>query len=109
MVIRLTSERSTVLNETPRSVADRHPVLTRIAPCRESLGKPNDRLRAAKSDRRLLDEHVPHRGERRAYSVADRRLERHALPVVMAETRRVDRRLHVHPEDEVVEQELHVS
>src|SRR5215218_10888399 len=94
---------------SPASVADRHPVLARITPGGETLGQSNDRLRSTERDRRLLDEHMSHCRECRAHGVADRRLERHPLPVVMAEARRVDGRLHIHTEHKVVEQELHVT
>src|SRR5688572_11756562 len=94
---------------TTLSVAHRHPILSRVTPSCETPLQSHDRLRAAERDRGLLDENVSHRAECRAHSIADRRLERHALTGVVAEARRVDRGLHIHAEDEVIEQELHVS
>ena len=52
---------------------------------------------------------MAHRNECRTGAVADRCLECDALPIIVTKTRSIDRRLQVHPEEEVVQKQLHVS
>src|SRR6476661_9731715 len=75
---------------------DGHAVLAWIASRRIAAGLADDRLCAAERDGVLRHDVVSHRAQRGAHVVADRRLERHAEPGEVAETRRVDHLLDVH-------------
>src|SRR2546430_9550020 len=95
-----TRARSRCISVPPpcRPCADRIP--------RVAARQPDDRLRAAEGDAALVGDLVTQRRERPPHVVADRRLERDAAVVQMAEARRVDPVLQVHPEHEEVQEHL---
>src|SRR2546423_2832881 len=88
------------------SVSPGVPVLPRIRPCHIATRQLDDRLAAAKWITARTAHIVPHRAERRPNALRYRRFDCDLGPLHVAEARRIDRLLHVHPEDEEIEQQL---